>query len=149
MCILAGCTSEPRHVSSGPPVVVGTVAFGKTEIPVLQNVRCDRSVPPLYPPEARRQGIQGVGIVRVIVDETGGAIDYAVVMSRPTAEFGLAVLKAAKRWKYFPMTGEDGHPFVYALVIPVGFNLGEASPSMGSRSIVPDRESSFESFPKN
>ena len=128
-----GCSTHQPVVSSLAAKPVATVMHKGLEVSVFDanQVRCDKSTPPAYPAEARRNRVQGVGVVRIIVDQTGEAIDYSIVASSPTAEFGQAVLDAAKRWKYFPMADEDGRPVIYVLEQTVRFNLGEETPNAG------------------
>ncbi|RXK55269.1 energy transducer TonB [Oleiharenicola lentus] len=133
MWALAGCSTHQPVVSSITAKPIGTMMHKGLEVSVFDanQVRCDKSTPPVYPTEAKRNRIQGVGVVRIIVDQTGEAIDYTVVSSSPTAEFGQAVLDAAKRWKYYPMADENGRPVIYILEQTIRFNLGEEMPAAG------------------
>ena len=127
----AGCSTNQPVVASITAKPIDTTMYKGLEVSVFDanQVRCDKSTPPVYPAEARRNRVQGVGVVRIIVDQTGEAIDYSIVSSAPSAEFGRAVLDAAKRWKYYPMADEDGRPVIYILEQTVRFNLGDDMPS--------------------
>ncbi|MDQ5979861.1 MAG: periplasmic protein TonB [Verrucomicrobiota bacterium] len=131
--LLVGCSTPQPVVSSLSAKPIDTTMHKGLEVSVFDanQVRCDKSTPPVYPAEAKRNRIQGVGVVRIIVDQTGEAIDYTIVASSPTAEFGQAVLDAAKRWKYYPMADEAGRPVIYILEQTIRFNLGEETPPAG------------------
>jgi len=145
--LLAGCASSQDKVSSAaPPEVIGTMDFRSTTIPVYRNARANMSAPPVYPPAAQQDGISGAGLVRIVVDKTGEAIDYAIVGSTPTPDFGRAALAAAQRWQYFPMNGADDQPIVYALEIAV--NFGSSPPTVKWVEPPQFRPSSYESYPK-
>lgn len=130
MLLQVGCSTPQPVVSSITAKAIDTTMYKGLEVSIFDanQVRCDKSAPPVYPADAKRNRIQGVGVVRIIVDQTGEAIDYAVVSSSPTAEFGQAVLDAAKRWKYYPMADEDGRPVIYILEQTIHFNLGAETP---------------------
>jgi TonB family protein len=131
---LPGCSTRQPVVSPISAKPIDTTMYKGVEVSIFDanQVRCDKSTPPVYPAAAKRNRIQGVGVVRIIVDQTGEAIDYAIVSSSPSAEFGQAVLDAAKRWKYYPMADENGRPVIYILEQTVSFNLGEELPGAGS-----------------
>lgn len=124
---ISGCQSSQRIAPTEVAVAVEAVLHEGVERPVLdgQKVRCDMVARPVYPPEALRAEIPGVAVVRIVIGESGEPIDYAVVSASPTADFGDAALIAAKRWKYYPLVGDDGRPQVYVLEIPVRFKPGD------------------------
>ena len=129
LAMFAGCSSFRDVASSSVkekvPVEVGHVQYDDRVIPVFDGwtVKCDKSTPPEYPLELRRSGIEGEGIVMIIVDEKGKAVDIRIVSSTPDPQFGFAAVSAAKQWRYFPMKDLAGVPFVHALRMPVFFRL--------------------------
>jgi TonB family protein len=55
-------------------------------------------VQPVYPPEAREAGVQGVVIAVVTIDEGGNVIDARIVRGIP--QLDQAALDAVRQWKY-------------------------------------------------
>jgi protein TonB len=62
---------------------------------------------PDYPPIARRRGISGYAVIEVIITETGGVRDPALIEEFPENKgFGKYALRAAKKLKYKPRVVE-------------------------------------------
>jgi bla regulator protein blaR1 len=78
------------------------------------------NVPPVYPADARAQGVQGVVILQVVIDPQGNIADAAIVQSVPLLD--QAALDAVKQWKYKPTT-LNGEPKPVALTVTVNFTL--------------------------
>ena len=89
----------------------------KTEPPVPV-----RTVAPEYPSEMRREGINGVVMVKCTIDEQGNVADTNVVKSS-NAEFDRYAIDALKKWKFKPAS-EDGKAITISVTIPVKF-VGE------------------------
>lgn len=64
-------------------------------VPVFQ-------VPPLYPPRARRAGIEGVVTVEFTIADDGSVKDPRIVSAEPPRVFERAVLRAIRRWRFQP-----------------------------------------------
>ena len=71
---------------------LATLDAGK---PVLQ-------VPPVYPPRARRMGIEGRVLVEFTITETGTVEKPEIIEAEPPKIFNRAVLRAIRRWKFNP-----------------------------------------------
>jgi protein TonB len=121
---MSGCTT-PTKPEEERPIEIGKTQFRGQIIPVYdaRTVRSERSTPPVYPVEQRRAGIEGVGVVMIIVDETGKPLEFTIVSSSPSPEFGVAALAAAKTWHFFPLKDESGRPLLHALRMPVTFSI--------------------------
>lgn len=78
---------------------------------------------PLYPFEAKREGLSGEVVVEFIVDETGGVIEPRVVRSSHRV-FEDASLRAVAKWKFEPGR-RDGRVVRFRMEVPVVFNLNE------------------------
>jgi TonB family protein len=63
-----------------------------------------KSVAPVYPEEARKNGIQGVVILEAKADESGRVVDTMVLKSVP--EFDRAAADAVRQWVYEPLVIE-------------------------------------------
>jgi TonB family protein len=57
---------------------------------------------PVYPPEARAEGVEGFAVVRYDVDEAGRVVNARVVDSSPQGVFDQSALRAVTSWKFRP-----------------------------------------------
>lgn len=69
-----------------------------------EDARPQRRMPPEYPRDASRAGLEGVALIRFTVSEAGRVVDPEVVLSIPAREFGEVGLRAMQRWRYEPAT---------------------------------------------
>ena len=65
--------------------------------------------PPLYPPQAKRRGIEGEVVVEFTVTARGEVKEPRIIESRPPGVFDRAVLATVKRWRFKPKM-KDGKP---------------------------------------
>lgn len=63
-------------------------------------------VPPIYPPQARKRGVQGYVVVEFTVGADGTVINPAVVDAQPPGVFDQAALQAARKFTYLPQMHE-------------------------------------------
>ncbi len=92
---------------------------------IVHQAKILHSVPPRYPPEAKRQHISGTVVLRAVIAKDGSITKLAYV-SGPSALVNAAT-DAVRQWKYAP-TFLDGKPIEVATTISVYFNLnGNAS----------------------
>jgi TonB family protein len=77
-------------------------------------------VEPLYPDPARRARVEGVVVLRVVIDKEG-KVQSADVISGPTMLIDPAV-EAVKQWRYLPWV-QNGEPVKVNTTITVNFNL--------------------------
>jgi protein TonB len=80
-------------------------------------------VPPDYPEEARRNGVQGTVYVRAIVGRNGVPAKVGIPKGKGVAP-GLdsAAVKAVRRWRFFPAKVK-GEPVAVWIMLPVKFSL--------------------------
>lgn len=78
---------------------------------------------PVYPHEARRNGMSGHVMVEFIVDERGRVLDPRVV-SATDRVFEEATLRAVAKWQFEPGR-RDGKIVRFRMAVPVVFNLNE------------------------
>jgi TonB family protein len=81
-----------------------------------------KKVDPVYPEEARINGVQGVVILEAKIDEHGRVIDAMVLRSVP--QLDQAALAALKQWVYEPLI-IDGKPMKALFTVTVNFRLRE------------------------
>lgn len=125
--LLTGCETQKGFVSPATAEPISQAFHNGVQVSVYdaRQVMCDRTTVPVYPAEARRNGLSGVAVVRVVVDETGDVIDSSVISSSPTEKFGRAALNAVRRWKFFPIAQADGHPHIYMVEQTISFDFDQ------------------------
>ncbi len=79
-----------------------------------------RNVEPLYPAEARREGLEGVVYLEVVVGTAGFVADVRVPF--PDPRFAAAAIAAVRQWQYVP-TVLGGTPVPVTLHVNVRFRL--------------------------
>ena len=102
----------PAHATAGlakPPVpaVAGSaprVVPVMTQLPRVEqrDLEALATPPPLYPPAAFRQRVEGWVEVEFTVDERGGTRDVTVVAAEPHGTFDAAATAAVSAWSYRP-----------------------------------------------
>ncbi|MDZ7787218.1 MAG: TonB family protein [Halofilum sp. (in: g-proteobacteria)] len=83
---------------SGP--FVGDFSTGETGIDT--DATPISRVPPQYPLEARREGVQGYVTMEFTIRPDGSVTDITVVGSHPKGTFEKAAKRALARWKFEP-----------------------------------------------
>ncbi len=78
--------------------------------------------PPLYPPRARGQGVEGKVVVRCVVTAGGRVKEEKIIQANPAGYFEQAALKAVKKWTFVPATLNGEKVPVY-VDIPLSFTL--------------------------
>lgn len=86
-------------------------AAPEAESPVLATAddmrgRLIYRVGPIYPPLARQARIQGVVLLRIIINKLGEVRDAQVVSGHPM--LSPAAMDAVKKWRYMPYESEGG-----------------------------------------
>jgi protein TonB len=110
----------------GPPQPEGALDGTGTEsaqpAPVLRKLRVVDMRPPSYPPSARRQGIEGIVRVRVLVGPDGKVIQALVVKTSGYDALDEAALEAVVDWRFEPAR-RDGEPVRSWASVPIQFRL--------------------------
>ncbi len=97
------------------PETKGVVKQGEVEPPKLI-----KQVDPVYPEDARKQGIEGTVILEVTIDVEGKVKDVKVLESIPALD--QAAVDAVKQWVYEPKI-IDGKPKQVVCTVTVRFKL--------------------------
>jgi len=79
-----------------------------------------KSVPPVYPEFAYKAGIEGMVIIRVVVDTEGNVAQANIMKSAPGLD--QAALKAVKKWKFSPGVN-GGKKVKVEMLLPVKFKI--------------------------
>jgi protein TonB len=98
----------------GPNRIPIRVAQGVTQGLLIYKVQ------PVYPPEARRAGIEGTVVLQAEIGKDGRIIDLKL-LSGPK-ELAEAAIGAVQQWRYRPYT-LNGEPVVVQTQIQVNFTL--------------------------
>ncbi len=80
---------------------------------------------PVYPPEARRAGIEGEVTVRYDVDVEGRVVNARVKAAEPAGLFDAAALAAVQTWRYNPQIRNGSVEQVENIVSTVRFRLDD------------------------
>lgn len=81
---------------------------------------------PEYPPELRRQNVNGRAVISVKINGSGSVLD-PVVKSATDPAFGLAALEAIKDWRFIPKV-KDGYPVESRADVPFIFSPPRPAP---------------------
>jgi protein TonB len=79
-------------------------------------------VRPEYPADAKDQNIQGVVLLKVIIDKEGNVDNTQLISGHPL--LAPAAIKAVKQWKYKPYL-LNGNPIEVESQVTVNFTLAE------------------------
>jgi protein TonB len=113
-------------VPSGPPTAakaVRTKPFDPKDLDVVPAATS--RIAPRYPSEMRRNGIEGVAVLRFIVDSRGEVAEVEVVRA-DTVEFGKAAAEAMLRWKFKPGM-KNGRHVDTRMEMPMNFTMEKAT----------------------
>jgi protein TonB len=80
-----------------------------------------KKVNPVYPDEARKEGIEGAVILKVRTDEQG-SIEKIKVLDSPHDLLSKAAIEAVKQWKYEPLL-KKGNPVPIIFTVTMNFKL--------------------------
>jgi TonB family protein len=117
-----------------PPLTAGP------DVPAPKRTRF---VAPAYPPEAQIQGLRGIVILELVINEQGKVGSASVVRSVPP--FDEAALAAVRQWEY-EVTKVDGRPVRVRLTVPITFAL--KLPEISRQEGIPElRQGAVPGFP--
>jgi TonB family protein len=85
-----------------------------------------KRVPPDYPPLARQARIQGIVVLKVILNTSGDVESLQLVSGHPM--LAPAAITAVKQWKYQPFL-VDGQPVKVETTVQVNFTLAGNNPA--------------------
>lgn len=110
-----------------PGIAAGLVLAGCAATGDSTALRWLEGAPPVYPPAARAEGVEGVVLVEYRVDAEGRVREPRVLRAEPPGVFDAAALEAVRSWRYRPWR-RDGRPVpVEGVQSTLRFRLGEVS----------------------
>jgi protein TonB len=105
----AGSASASAHAAA-------TSAPGATPVAYLD------APPPAYPESARRDGLQGLAVIEVLVSKTGTPLEIRVAKTSGVAALDGAAVDGVRKWRFTPAT-RDREPIDARITIPIRFRL--------------------------
>lgn len=106
----------PESTAEQEPEPIGFTAVEKPPVPV-------RIVQPEYPDLAKRAGVEGMVVVRALVDKEG-KVKRAIVITKDTDFFNDVAVAAARQWVFTPAMMNSG-PVMVWVSIPFRFRLNK------------------------
>lgn len=83
---------------------------------------CTQRTPPVYPKDAKEEGVQGIVLLSAALDTQGNPRDIRLLAS-PDFRLGEAALKAARQWRWEPARRADGTPIAVYFTLTFNFRL--------------------------
>lgn len=115
-----GAAEPPKPVESAPPAPLAPPPPPMQVAEVSTPATITSKTMPAYPEAARKQGIEAVVVVRVVIDEGGRLEDVKIAKGHPL--FDDVVLAAIRTWTFEPATLE-GKPVRMAKLVKIPFRL--------------------------
>ena len=112
-------TDEPA------PNAITAETSPSTPVAETANMTVSKRVDPLYPPTSRRNGEQGMGMYRVLVDEKGHPTDVQVLKSSGFPRLDTAAMEAIRKWAFKPAV-QNSQPVQSWTRVQVAFQLENA-----------------------
>lgn len=118
--------SPPSSLTSALKDAADAVASANQRVPAptisLARPLYRHNPSPDYPSRARRRGLQGVVILKVLVDEKGRVDDLVIFKSSGHKILDRAARSSVKRWMFQPGT-KDGRTIEMWVRVPIRFEL--------------------------
>ena len=121
-------TAKPQKHESNKIVVAALPSASDAELPGEKNAvilssqgaekRLLRHLPPAYPAEARKAGIEGTVVLKTVVSETGVVEGVRLVEGNPS--LAAAAISSVKQWRYRPYV-RDGKAKPFQTIVLVEF----------------------------
>jgi TonB family protein len=104
----------PGKVTASPNAI--SVTDGITEPKPVATVQ------PNYPAEAKKEKIEGVVVLNLVIDTEGGVQNIAI-LEDPDPRLTKAAVDAVKQWKFSPALDRKGNPVSVRSAITIRFRL--------------------------
>jgi RNA polymerase sigma-70 factor (ECF subfamily) len=102
--------------------MVGGAVGGVIELKDLEKPpKLIKKVDPVYPEEAKKQGIQGVVVIEATTDEQGNVIQTEILKSESSL-LNQPAVDALRQWKYEPVY-KEGKPVGITFTVTITFKL--------------------------
>jgi protein TonB len=134
-------TASAVPLQAAKPAREATIAISD-DVKAPSEPKLVQQVKPVYPADAKKEGVEGVYVIDVVIGKDGAIQDAKVAASAPTVErlgelktkdgkysgiegdkrLAEAALTAVKQWKYAPIV-KDGKPVDAKATVTVRFTL--------------------------
>jgi protein TonB len=118
LLVLAGCSSAPPDVPVRTAANRSRIIAGDT----LYSPKLVHYVRPVYPPQARKQRIEGTVRLKAVVTRTGDLRDITVLQGHPL--LAREAVRVASQWRYAPVLLRS-EPVEVATTIDIPFTLSQ------------------------
>ena len=105
---------EPEGAAGGSAKSPTTEGFTEP-VPV-------QKVPPSYPEEAKKEKVQGVVVLELLISETGAVTDVRVLQD-PDRRLSAAAIDAVRQWQFKPAKDPAGKPVSVRSAVTINFAL--------------------------
>ncbi len=118
----------PRPAAAPEPIKTTAVktapgATGIYDMAIVDSPpRLKHYSPPMYPPRAKGQGVEGKVFVRCVVSAGGKVLNARIIQADPVGYFEKAALKSIKKWTFIPAKFQ-GKKVAVHVDIPLAFSL--------------------------
>ena len=117
---------EPEIVVDEPaPAAITAETAPSPPVTETANMTVSRRVDPVYPAGSRRDGEQGSGMFRVLVDQNGRPTDVQVLKSSGFPRLDEAAMAAIRKWAFKPAI-QNSQPVQSWTRVAVSFKLENA-----------------------
>lgn len=132
--IRIGDETSPSSFSGVELEVTLTDGDAKSAAVRVDNVdTADRLTPPVFPAEALLKKQDGVVVLLIDLDATGGVTGVQVEQSKPAGVFDAAAVQAAWKWRFAP-PHENGKAVAGRVRVPVTFEAGKGGGSASPKA---------------
>ena len=119
-CGAVASSSFPLRASAQPEGEKATASADKAKV---GEPRLVHKVNPVYPPEAKKDHLEGVVHIDTRLAKDGSVAEAKATDGHPT--LAEAALAAVRQWRYEPVLGPAGKPVEVRLTITVNFRLAD------------------------
>ena len=88
----------------------------------MSEPKAIQKVPPRYPEDAKKEGVQGVVILEALIAEDGSVRETRVKSGEDTRLVD-AAREAVGQWRFEPVRDEDGDPIELLFTVTIRFAL--------------------------
>lgn len=115
-------TGNGKGIGSGEGRGTG-FGTGKGMDIAVQPPKIIRHRTPRYPSVAKRNGVEGVTQIKILIDSKGNVENVIIAKSSGSKLLDNSAIKAVKKWKFIPAKNKDGHVIRCYASMPIVFRI--------------------------
>ncbi|MCP4719091.1 MAG: energy transducer TonB [Desulfobacteraceae bacterium] len=112
--------AAPEPVKTNVKTAPGGTIYDMVEVD--SPPRLKHYSPPMYPPRAKGQGVEGRVFIRCAVSAGGKVLNARIIQADPVGYFEKTALKSVKKWTFIPAKFQ-GKKVAVHVDIPLSFSL--------------------------